>query len=104
MVNICNHFPIIIYNIARGEQEYMKKVGIIRKVDELGRVVLPVEMRRTLGIEERDPLEIAMEGEMVVLRKVQSSCVFCGGRRDLLEFSSKWVCCDCRKELSLLEE
>ncbi len=77
----------------------MKTVGIIRKVDELGRVVLPVEMRRTLGIEERDPLEISLEGEVVVLRKVQSTCVFCGGTKDLVELNGKYVCFDCRKEI-----
>ncbi|MBR4308424.1 MAG: AbrB/MazE/SpoVT family DNA-binding domain-containing protein [Oscillospiraceae bacterium] len=82
----------------------MKTIGIVRKVDELGRVVLPVEMRRTLGIEERDPMEISMEGEMVILRKVQSTCVFCGGRKDLLEFSNKWICCECRKEILALED
>lgn len=82
----------------------MKTVGIIRKVDELGRVVLPVEMRRTLGIEERDPLEISMEGEMVILRKVQSNCAFCGGHKDLLEFNNKWVCCECRKEIMALDD
>ena len=82
----------------------MKTVGIIRKVDELGRVVLPVEMRRTLGIEERDPLEISLEGEMVVLRKVQNACVFCGGKLDLAEFSGKCVCAECRKEICQLEE
>ncbi len=82
----------------------MKTVGIVRKVDELGRVVLPVEMRRTLGIEERDPMEISMEGEMVILRKVQSTCVFCGGKKDLLEFNNKWVCYECRKELLSREE
>ena len=82
----------------------MKTVGIIRKVDELGRVVLPVEMRRTLGIEERDPMEISMEGEMIILRKVQSTCVFCGGKTDLLELNNKCVCWECRKELLACEE
>ena len=82
----------------------METVGIIRKVDELGRVVLPVEMRRTLGIEERDPMEISMEGEMIILRKVQSTCIFCGGKKDLLEYNNKCVCCDCRKELLACEE
>ena len=55
----------------------MKSTGIVRKVDELGRVVLPIELRRTLGIEEKDPLEIYMDGPSIVLRKYQVSCVFC---------------------------
>lgn len=82
----------------------MKRTGIIRKVDELGRVVLPVEMRRTLGIEERDPLEISLEGETIFLRKVQCVCVFCGGQQDLLEYNGKAVCCDCRKEIINLDD
>ena len=55
----------------------MKSTGIVRKVDELGRIVLPIEMRRTLDIEEKDALEIYVEGESVILRKYQASCVFC---------------------------
>ncbi len=82
----------------------MKTVGIIRKVDELGRVVLPVEMRRTLGIEERDPLEISLEGENVILRKVQNVCIFCGGEKDLLEYTGKCICCDCRREIHDLDD
>ena len=82
----------------------MKTIGIIRKVDELGRVVLPVEMRRTLGIEERDPLEISLEGESIILRKVQNVCVFCGGDRDLLEHNGKCICIDCRKEIYSLDD
>lgn len=75
----------------------MKTTGIIRKVDELGRVVLPVEMRRSLGIEERDPLEISLEGETILLRKVQNVCIFCGEDRDLLEYNGKCICSVCRK-------
>ena len=82
----------------------MKTVGIIRKVDELGRVVLPVEMRRTLDIEERDPLEISLEGETIILRKVQNLCIFCGGEKDLLELKGKYVCAECRKEIYNLDD
>lgn len=82
----------------------MKTVGIIRKVDELGRVVLPVEMRRTLGIEERDPLEISLEGENIVLRKVQCVCIFCNSEKDLLEHNGKCVCSDCRKAIHSLDD
>ncbi len=82
----------------------MKTIGIIRKVDELGRVVLPVEMRRTLGIEERDPLEISLEGENIVLRKVQCVCVFCNGEKELLDYNGKCICSDCRKEIYALDD
>ena len=82
----------------------MKTVGIIRKVDELGRVVLPIEMRRTLDIEERDPLEISLEGETIVLRKVQCVCVFCGDDQDLLEYTGKCICSNCRKDICSLDD
>ena len=55
----------------------MKSTGIVRKVDELGRIVLPIEMRRTLNIEEKDSLEIYVEGDNVILRKYQPTCIFC---------------------------
>ena len=56
----------------------MKSTGIVRKVDELGRIVLPIEMRRTLDIGERDSLEIYVEGDGIILKKHQNACVFCG--------------------------
>lgn len=77
----------------------MKATGIIRKVDELGRVVLPIEMRRILGIEERDAVEICMEDEHIIVRKYENSCIFCGNEENLQEFKGKNVCDDCRKEL-----
>lgn len=67
----------------------MKSTGIVRKVDELGRVVLPIELRRTLGIEEKDPLEIYMDGPSIVLRKYQVSCVFCDSEKDIFSFRGK---------------
>lgn len=77
----------------------MKSTGIVRKVDELGRIVLPVEMRRTLDIAERDALEIYVEGEMIVLRKHQEACVFCNNVKDVKSFMGKNVCPDCVKKL-----
>ena len=63
----------------------MKSTGIIRRVDELGRVVLPIEIRRILDIEERDPLEIFLDEDRIVLRKLQPTCIFCGAEEDLQE-------------------
>lgn len=77
----------------------MKSTGIVRKVDELGRIVLPIELRRTLDIAEKDCLEIYMDGEAIVLKKFQSSCVFCGGTEEVKEFRGKAVCADCIAEL-----
>ena len=80
----------------------MKSTGIVRKVDELGRIVLPIELRRTLGIEEKDALEIYVEGSTVILRKYQPSCVFCDDASDVVSFRGKNICRNCLKEMGKL--
>lgn len=77
----------------------MKSTGIVRKVDELGRIVLPIELRRTLDIAERDALEIYVDGASIVLRKYQPACVFCGDSKDVSVFRGKNVCAECLREL-----
>ena len=77
----------------------MKSTGIVRKVDELGRIVLPIELRRTLGIEVRDSLEIYVEDSSVVLRKYAPSCIFCDDAADVVNFKGKNICPNCLKEL-----
>lgn len=77
----------------------MKSTGIVRKVDELGRIVLPIELRRTLDIAERDPLEIYVEGNSIILKKYECSCVFCGSSKDVVEFKDKNICAACLGEL-----
>lgn len=77
----------------------MKSTGIVRKVDELGRIVLPIELRRNLGIEEKDALEIYVEGASVILRKYQPSCIFCDNADDVVNFKGKNICRQCLKEL-----
>lgn len=77
----------------------MKSTGIVRKVDELGRIVLPIELRRTLDIAEKDPLEIYMEGDSIVLRKYQPACVFCDSSKDIVNFRGKNVCSECIRNL-----
>ncbi len=77
----------------------MKSTGIVRKVDDLGRVVIPIELRRTLDIEEKDPLEIHVDGEQIVLRKHMASCVFCGSEQELGQFHQKNICASCRTDL-----
>lgn len=77
----------------------MKSTGIVRKVDELGRIVLPIEMRRTLDIAERDPMEIYVEGDCIILKKYQSACVFCGKTKDVVSFEGKNICPDCAARL-----
>ena len=77
----------------------MKSTGIVRKVDELGRIVLPIELRRTLGIEEKDRIEIFVEGESVILRKYQPACIFCDNAKDLILYKGKNICPDCIRSM-----
>ena len=78
----------------------MKSTGIIRKVDDLGRIVLPIELRRTLDIEERDELEIYMENDRIILQKFEAACLFCGSSRGLVVYRKKNVCQECIKKMS----
>lgn len=78
----------------------MKSTGIVRKVDELGRVVLPKELRSTLHIEQKDPLEIYVEGDMIILRKYEPACIFCGNASDVVSFKDKKICKDCIAEMT----
>jgi len=80
----------------------MKETGIVRKVDELGRVVLPIELRRTLNIEQKDPLEIYVEDETIILRKKETGCIFCGSARELREYRGRCICASCIRQLSEL--
>ena len=73
----------------------MKSTGIVRKVDELGRVVLPIELRRNLDISEKDGLEISVDNDRIVLRKYAPACVFCGSEEDVSAFKNKNVCKAC---------
>ena len=77
----------------------MKATGIIRKVDELGRIVLPIEIRRTMDIAERDELEIFMDGDQIVLQKFQPSCIFCGSNRGLVTYEGKNLCAECVRKI-----
>ena len=73
----------------------MSSSGVTRKVDQLGRVVLPVELRRTLGLREGDLVEVALDGTRIVLTKVETRCIFCGSGADLRDFVGKRVCVGC---------
>lgn len=73
----------------------MKSTGIVRKIDELGRIVLPIELRRTLDIGKDDPVEIYVEGSSVILKKYEPTCVFCGSTEGVKSFKDKNICTDC---------
>ncbi len=80
----------------------MKATGIVRKVDELGRIVLPIEMRRTLGINVKDPVELYTEADSIILRKLENACVFCDCTNDIVSFAGKNICTGCLANLKAL--
>ena len=77
----------------------MKSTGIVRRVDELGRIVLPIELRRTLNIGEKDSLEIYVDGSNIMLKKYQPACIFCDSAKDSTLFKGKNICGSCLREL-----
>ena len=77
----------------------MKSTGIVRKVDELGRIVLPMELRRTMRIDTQDSLEIYTEDDKIILKKYEPCCIFCGEAKDTVNFKGKTICRECKKEL-----
>ena len=81
----------------------MKSTGIVRRIDELGRVVLPVELRRSMGIEVRDSIEIFVEGDSIILKKYSQSCIFCGSDKNVTPFREKNICASCLRQLRAAE-
>ena len=77
----------------------MRSIGIVRKIDELGRIVLPKELRRSLDIEEGDPMEIFVDAKTIMLKKYEPSCIFCGEARNVQVYKGKNICQDCMEEL-----
>ena len=80
----------------------MKATGIVRKVDELGRIVLPIELRRTLDIEIKDPLEIFVNDDCIILKKYTPACIFFGSAKDVKRIKEKNICSECIEELKKL--
>ena len=78
----------------------MKSTGITRKIDELGRVVLPIELRRKMGIGEKDSLEIYVDGDSIILKKYEPACIFCGSSKNVIEYKEKNVCANCISALN----
>ncbi len=81
----------------------MKSTGIVRKVDELGRVVIPIEIRNKFDIAEKDPIEIYVDGSCIILKKYEPNCIFCGNAKNLISYKDKLVCSKCAEKLSSLE-
>ena len=82
----------------------MKSTGMIRRVDELGRVVIPKEIRNKLDISEKDPIEIFIDGNSIVLKKFESGCVFCNSSKDLTVYKDKFFCRKCLAKINSLIE
>jgi len=78
----------------------MKSTGIVRRVDELGRIVLPIELRRVLDIAEKDQLEIYVDEAAIILKKYHPSCIFCNETKNTADYKGKIVCRTCLTELS----
>lgn len=81
----------------------MKSTGMVRKVDELGRIVLPAELRQSMEIQVRDALEIFTEEGRIILQKYQPSCIFCSNANDIVYFKDKRVCSECLAKLKALD-
>lgn len=77
----------------------MKSTGIVREIDELGRIVVPKEFRKKLGIAAKDPVEISCEGERIILNKYSPVCHFCGSTENISQFKEKNICANCIKEI-----
>ncbi len=77
----------------------MKSTGIVRRIDELGRIVLPAELRRTMDIKERETLEIFVDGGSIILKKYSPTCIFCDSGRNVSQFKGKNICARCLRQL-----
>ena len=77
----------------------MKSTGVVRKVDELGRIVLPIEIRKVLEIDVKDALEIFTDDDKIILRKYTPACIFCGNADDVVYFNNKRICTKCLQKI-----
>ena len=81
----------------------MKSTGI-RNLDELGRVVIPKEIRKKLQIEQKDPIEIFIDGNSIVLKKFEKGCIFCNSSKDLITYKDKLICKKCKEKIIDIED
>jgi transcriptional pleiotropic regulator of transition state genes len=83
---------LLVNLVFKGVFKLMKSTGVVRKVDELGRIVIPIELRRTMDIEEKDALEIFVDGDRIILKKYEPACIFCGNAEDVVNYKGKNFC------------
>lgn len=96
-MNLLSEYVRIYKKKKKGE--FMKSLGIVRKIDELGRIVLPIETRRSLDLNPGDGVEIFVEKDKIILQKYAPSCIFCGEADDVVTFKNKRVCRNCLEEM-----
>ena len=89
-------------NFNRKEVKSMKSTGMVRKIDNLGRIVLPIELRRILEIDQDSSLQIFVDGDDIILKKYQPACIFCGEAKGVEQFKGRNICPTCRKEIGNL--
>lgn len=90
--------PVLFYRHKR-RNVTAKATGLVRKIDDLGRVVIPAEIRRIMGIGEKNPIEIYIEFDKIILKKYEQTCTFCGTSEDLRSYQGKIVCKKCTEEV-----
>jgi transcriptional pleiotropic regulator of transition state genes len=78
----------------------MKSTGIVRRIDELGRIVLPIELRNKMDIKNKDSIEIFVEDDRIILKKYVPACLFCGNAEDVILYRTKLVCKHCLEEMT----
>ncbi len=77
----------------------MKSTGIVRKIDDLGRMVIPIELRKTMNINKKDPMEIFVDNDKIILKKYEPACIFCGSADETIEFKGRTICKECLKNM-----
>ena len=77
----------------------MKATGIVRPVDQLGRIVIPIELRKNLEIDCGSLAEIFVDGDSIILQKYEHTCALCGSKKDLTSHHTRWICVTCRSEI-----
>jgi transcriptional pleiotropic regulator of transition state genes len=78
----------------------VKSTGIVRKIDDLGRLVIPKELRKTMNINKKDPMEIFIDGDRIILNKYEPACIFCGSMDKNIKYEGRIVCKECIEEMN----
>lgn len=94
----------MLRSIYQKRRKYVKATGIVRNIDELGRIVIPKEMRTKMDMKSGDAVEIFVEGGNIILSKYNPACLFCGSADDIVSFKDKNVCCECMRQIGRISD